>query len=59
MGDDPMAHELNIIDAKASRETYCNAWFATGLKQTKSGFALASAGVGVTMKLVLGKIRLG
>lgn len=53
-GDDPTAHELNVIDETASRGAYYNAWFATGLEQTKSVFTLASAGVGLTMTLLFG-----
>lgn len=53
-GDDPTAHELNVIDETASREAYYNAWFAAGLEQTKSVFTLASAGVGLTMTFLFG-----
>ena len=45
-------HELLAIDEAAFREGLYQAWFATGLEQTKSIFTLASAGVGLSLTLL-------
>lgn len=45
-------HELLAIRQAGFQEALFQAWFATGLEQTKSVFALASAGVGLSLTLI-------
>ena len=45
-------HERLAIDEAAHRQALYQAWFATGLEQTKSIFTLASAGVGLSLTLI-------
>lgn len=45
-------HEALSIKETAFQDALFNAWFATALEQTKSVFALASAGVGLALTLI-------